>query len=400
MKKHVFLSIAACGGLLASAGTVNAQEVVVVNEESIGVIEQPCVTRYYNSWRDGWFIQLGAGIDVPMVEDYGDSHDRHITATYNLGVGRWFTPYVGFRFSGYYGALHYADGNRLNRAKSANLNFDFMWDMFNSLGGVDLDRPVSIVPYVGLGGTFNWDFDAPDRNIVGKDGRVKSNSWTLPVSAGLQLRFRLCRYVDFFAEARASFYGDNFNNRAYGQPVDVNLTCIGGFTFNLGGKKFTAYEPCAYMAYIRNLNEQVNDLRGELAACGNALAAAQAQLPCPEVVVVDCPEQEAAPMLATVRFALDSSVITSMEQVGVYNVAEYLKANPEVKIVITGFADRDTGSAGYNKALSERRARAVYDMLVGKYGIDPSRLSVDAVGSSVQPYGVNDWNRIVIFTQD
>ena len=35
---------------------------------------------------------------------------------------------------------------------------------------------------------------------------------------------------------------------------------------------------------------------------------------------------------------------------------------------------------------------------VNKYGINPDRLSIQAEGSNVQPYDVNNWNRIVIFT--
>ena len=47
--------------------------------------------------------------------------------------------------------------------------------------------------------------------------------------------------------------------------------------------------------------------------------------------------------------------------------------------------------------LSERRAQAVADILVGDYGIDSSRLVLEAAGSNTQVYDTNDWNRIVIF---
>lgn len=397
MKKHVFLTIAACGGMLMTANVADAQETVVVDEE-ITVTETPCVTHYYNTWRDGWFLQAGAGIDVPYVEDT-DTKGRHITAVYNLGVGRWFSPYIGFRFSGYYGSIHYYNQDYMNRAKSANLNLDFMWDMFNSIGGVNPKRPVSLIPYVGLGGAYTWDFDAVDKNVRTDGGGLKTNTWTLPVSAGLQLRIRLCKYVDFFADARAAFHGDNFNNCVFGKPIDVNITCVGGLSINFGGREFKTYEPCTYLGYINNLNNQVNDLRGELAATGAALAAAEAQLPCPEPQVIECEEVVNAPMLSTVRFAINSAKVSPMEMVNVYNVAEYMKANPDARIVITGFADKDTGTAQYNQNLSERRAQAVYNLLVNDYGISADRLSKVAEGSSVQPYDTNNWNRIVIFSQ-
>lgn len=119
----------------------------------------------------------------------------------------------------------------------------------------------------------------------------------------------------------------------------MNITCVGGLSINFGGRDFKTYEPCTYLGYINNLNNQVNDLRGELAATGAALAAAEAQLPCPEAQVIEC-EEVNAPMLTTVRFAINSAKVSPVEMVNVYNVAEYMKANPDTRIVITGFADQ------------------------------------------------------------
>ena len=103
--------------------------------------------------------------------------------------------------------------------------------------------------------------------------------------------------------------------------------------------------------------------------------------------------------MTTVRFTIDSDEIMPTEEVNVYNMAEWLKANPDEKVVVVGYADRDTGTSDYNMGLSKRRADAVAEALVKTYGIDPSRLTVKYDGSDVQPYSTNDWNRIVIFTQ-
>ncbi|MDE6528047.1 MAG: OmpA family protein [Muribaculaceae bacterium] len=399
MKKNLALVMAAASVGLFATTTAKAQDAIVVEEETVSITDATnCKTQYFVNSHDNWFIQLGAGIDVPLVENrlVDGKAKRHITATYNLGFGKWFSPYIGFRLSGYYGAMHW-DNESYSKANYANLNLDFMWDMCNSLGGVDADRPVSVIPFVGLGGTYVWDINSDGTNIYRHTGDLKTNSWTLPVSAGIQFRFRLCRYVDFFLEGRASFYGDNFNGAAYDEPLDVNIQATGGFSFNIGGVNYRAYNACRDLAYINSLNNQVNALRGELAATGAALAAAQAQLPCPEVVAVECPENNAAPMMSTVRFKINSSEITDEEMVNVYNTAEYLKANPSVNVLIKGYADKNTGTSEYNKVLSQKRAQAVYDSLTKTYGIDKSRLAIEAEGSSQQIYDVNNWNRIVIF---
>ena len=156
MKKNLALVMATtCLGLFAT-NTAKAQEGIVVEEETVAITDATnCKTQYFVNKNDNWFIQLGAGIDVPLVENrlVDGKAKRHITAAYNLGFGKWFSPYIGFRFSGYYGAMHW-DNESYSKAKYANLNFDFMWDMCNSLGGVDADRPVSVIPFVGIGGTY------------------------------------------------------------------------------------------------------------------------------------------------------------------------------------------------------------------------------------------------------
>lgn len=398
MKTKAFWALAAIGAMTLPGFQANAQETVVVEEETVALTEVPCKTHYYSNGGDNWFIQLGAGVTSPFVENKLPNGDQkhHLTAVYNVGFGKWFSPYIGWRLSFLGGSLHW-DNQQFNHAKWVNANLDFMWDMFNSFGGVNSKRVFSIVPFIGLGGAYTWDYSDGASTVLRDNGKVKRNSWSLPLSAGIQLRFRLCKYVDFFAEARAGFYGDNFNNVAYGRPVDINVTLNGGFTITFGGRKYRTYNPCDYLGYIDNLNNQVNDLRGALATTAAALATAEAQLPCPEVVEQEAVVVEAAPLMATVRFTLNSSRISSLEKVNVYNISEWMKANPDQNVAIVGYADADTGTSEYNMGLSRRRAQAVFDTLTNEYGINPDRLSIQAEGSSQQPYEENNWNRIVIF---
>ena len=347
MKKNVLFTAAlSCAFLLPALNASAQNETVVVEEETVVASEVPCKTHYYVDKKNNWFIQFGAGIAVPFVEG-ADSHgdrERHITVNYNFGFGKWFSPYVGWRLTFNGGPLHWVDKDVMYKSKYVGANVDFMWDMFNSLGGVNSKRVFSIIPFVGLGGTYVWD-QKPAGTILSQNGTPKNSTWALPVSGGLQFRFRLCKYVDFFAEARASMYGDNFNNIAFGRPIDINVTATGGFSITFGGRDYQSYNPCDYLGYINNLNGQVNDLRGALATTAAALATAEAQLPCPEVVEQEAVVVEAAPLMATVRFSLNSSKITDTEMVNVYNISEWMKANPEQNVAIVGYADKDTGTA-------------------------------------------------------
>lgn len=61
-------------------------------------------------------------------------------------------------------------------------------------------------------------------------------------------------------------------------------------------------------------------------------------------------------------------------------VARYMKANPEIKILIQGHTDV-RGSGGSNYALSENRAKNIKEILVTTFGIEADRLSIDGKGS-------------------
>ncbi len=79
-----------------------------------------------------------------------------------------------------------------------------------------------------------------------------------------------------------------------------------------------------------------------------------------------------------------------------------LKANPKENITIVGYADKNTGTAEYNMALSRASCqRSGQRHITNQYGIDAKAVSPSVrLGSDVQPYSTNDWNRIVIFTSE
>lgn len=391
MKKNLLL--AGIGAIFA-VNCASAQDVVVLSEEvAVTELNADCGNKYYTTPGSNWFIEFGGGANMPIVENRGDGN-RQFTANYGVGFGKWFSPYFGWRTEFQGGSIHWNNGKELmGHAKTVNGNVDIMWDMFNSLGNVNSKRVFSIVPFVGLGATFNWDY----KNNPAAFAMQRENEWLFPVSGGLQLRFRMSSYADFFLQARASFYGDTYNNIVESRPVDIDLTGLAGFSFNIGGSSFKSFNACDYNDYINSLNNQVNDLRGSLAVTSAALAAAEAQLPCPEVSETVVIEEVSAPLLATVRFKIDSDKISNEEKVNVYNMAQWMKNN-DGQVVITGYADKDTGTSAYNMSLSERRAKAVKNMLVNEYGIDANRLVLQADGSNVQPYPVNNWNRIVVFS--
>ena len=78
-------------------------------------------------------------------------------------------------------------------------------------------------------------------------------------------------------------------------------------------------------------------------------------------------------------FDTDKAVIKEKSKPTLDEIAKMLKANLDQKILIVGHTDNE-GSFAYNEKLSQKRAKAVVNALVKKYGISAKRLH--AVGVS------------------
>jgi len=93
-----------------------------------------------------------------------------------------------------------------------------------------------------------------------------------------------------------------------------------------------------------------------------------------------------------VFFAFDRYDIQPAAREGLLAQAEYLKANPDVRVMIEGHAD-ERGTREYNLALGARRANASKAVLVNE-GIDASRISTISFGKDrpwVQGTGERVW---------
>ena len=82
--------------------------------------------------------------------------------------------------------------------------------------------------------------------------------------------------------------------------------------------------------------------------------------------------------LEDIYFATDSAILTRESIDIVESFYEFLNENQNIQIEIQGHTD-DVGSIEYNRELSDRRAKTVYDFLIGK-GISADRMSFKGYG--------------------
>ena len=96
-----------------------------------------------------------------------------------------------------------------------------------------------------------------------------------------------------------------------------------------------------------------------------------------------------------IRFAFEKYNVTSDYNESIKYVADYLKENTNVRMVVEGHTDR-VGPKAFNKGLSSRRSRAVITKLT-RAGIKKDRLISSGVDFRYLEYNLNRLNRRVEF---
>lgn len=100
-------------------------------------------------------------------------------------------------------------------------------------------------------------------------------------------------------------------------------------------------------------------------------------------------------VLPMVNYSDNSYTVSRSQWVNLYQVAQVLKNNSDVKVVVTGYTDQ-RGPEGYNAVLSYNRAKAAIEALVANYGVDRSRLILNYGGETnniIPAKGSNSINR-------
>jgi OOP family OmpA-OmpF porin len=98
--------------------------------------------------------------------------------------------------------------------------------------------------------------------------------------------------------------------------------------------------------------------------------------------------EEAVTIDMNIEFDTNAADIRPDQEGEIRRVVEFLRQYPTANAVIEGHTD-SSGSEGYNQALSERRAKAVYDYLINAAQVDAGRLSYAGFGES-RPIASND----------
>jgi outer membrane protein OmpA-like peptidoglycan-associated protein len=188
----------------------------------------------------------------------------------------------------------------------------------------------------------------------------------------------------------------------------ANMEILLGLTYHFadedGNRHFAlvnAIDPLALAA----MNEEINDLREvivakdvELVGLADELMVVQDQLNEARNKEMEATGQTIKILESVVAFPFNQSDVQTSQMPSLEHAANYLKDNPDAKITVNGYASPE-GTEEYNLQLSQRRADAVKNILVDKYGIAADR--INAIGHGVgDVFSVPAWNRVGICTID
>lgn len=84
-------------------------------------------------------------------------------------------------------------------------------------------------------------------------------------------------------------------------------------------------------------------------------------------------------VLPGLHFASGSAELQGVDPESLHEVAAYLQANPEARLLIVGHTDV-SGGLEANVVLSRQRAQAVVDRLIADYGVSPGQLGAEGAG--------------------
>lgn len=338
-----------------------------------------------NGFWDNWYISLDGGISMFFSPNDGDFCDfsQRISPNVSLNFGKWWTPIFGTRVGLEYmaangatntaSAFGYQDATSYNnlfiqKHQGLRPHLDGMVDLINLFGGYSKTRVYSLVIYGGFGYGYGWASDSP----------ISTGKWSTELRGGLINSFHVSDAVDVNIELKASKYdsgltaerGTELNNFMASATVGV------AYKFNERGweapvipvvvpvvPKYSDAEGDALVARLQEANNRIKDLENELAIANENLAKALNEA------------GDDAPAY-TIYYNINQSSINACNRKVVKAMADAIKADPNTKYVITGYADKETGSDAFNAKLREARAKSLYNMLV-KYGVNPDQLSTN-----------------------
>ena len=186
-------------------------------------------------------------------------------------------------------------------------------------------------------------------------------------------------------ELKAMLNNDVVDGIRAAKNIEGSAAIMAGVTYrfkNRGWQKgsgISVAEMQEVQRKLQEMNQENEQLNRKVDALNNSLQQKNNELQAAQQAAVKSGRLEDA-MEYTAFFDINKAYLSKKEAVNLEAMANLIKKYPNEKFVITGYADKQTGSAEFNNKLSKLRAEAVYNTLVDKFGVDGNQLTIDYKG--------------------
>ena len=339
------------------------------------------------------FLNLQGGAQYTLGEA---KFDKLLSPNVQLGLGYQFSPVFALRLQangwqskgGWNGYELARTGNPYTADYKFNYvapGLDLMFNLSNLFCGWNPNRVFNVTAFLGGGANIAWKNDEVNgiaKTLKNLDNYQLQNLWdgtkVQPFGrGGVELAFRLSDAVSFLVEGNANILSDKYNSKKADNP-DWYFNALAGFRINLGKTYKKVEAPAPEPAPVQEYVEPT-----------------PAPTPAPEVKE-EVVEKRVEPFRRDVFFLINSAKIRNSEAGKIQEMVDFLNANPGKKVSVTGYADAGTGNNRINDRLARLRAQIVVKTLKEKYNIPADRIISDSKGSRVQPFAVNNKNRVTI----
>ena len=331
-----------------------------------------------------WFIGVQGGVQTTFT-NY-NSLDL-LTPQFGVQVGRWFAPEFGARIhlmgwqqKGGVAAGQFGLADKQTYMFNAGTaDMDFLFNMSNILYPQRPSQAWNWILLAGFGANYSWDYDE-FKTLVGSTQAYHpyyheqvcgTKHATFNGRFGTAVEYNFSRCLALNLEVDANYKNDLYNLKT-NECLDWQVAALVGLTYKFGMKK-KAREVVETYYVDEPYTETVKKQR-------------------PVETV------EVSNMEKVVYYQINISDVQQGQGIdaAVKEAADLIKTDPEAKILVTGYADVQTGNPEINQRLSKERAEGVANKLVNEHGINAANITVDWKGDTVQPFSENDKNRCVI----
>ena len=326
------------------------------------------------------FVGVQGGVQNTFNKEFNNW--KTFTPTASLSFGSWFIPQVGARlhFNGLWNksGVDYLDDTEDGHYKYNYLtsSADLLLNLCTIFGKKDY-YPVNLYYVMGLGANYAWEGrgraeDAAATYLANMKYADNDNRWAFNGRVGLGLDIPVCKNLSVNVE------GD-LNHIVPGKSTKFNtdllqLTVQAGLAYKFGFKKKPA-------------PEEVWETRIDTIWYDD---------------IAYTPRVEDGSITWNVFYKIRESDFNDPDvndpaEAQLAAIGAFLKDHRECTVSIKSYADVQTGNPKINMGYSQQRSEKAVKALT-EAGVDPSIITAEYFGDTVQPFAENDKNRVTIIT--